>query len=615
MAVPSGRVYLCRNAIVDGTQNHTITFKDPSEQLAYWGSFVKYTLTDFMYIRRSSQAIRVDKTLDELKDVNYMYFQSATDHKFYFCFITSKEYLSDNSSYIYFRTDVLQTYQFDYTVKPSYVVQEHTDRWDASHQPLYSRTDEGLDYGSEYTVESAYKIEPSLEGDVQFYLAICLPHNNLVKSGESTDPTLMNQVVLPYYYYLLPHDPKAGLTDNYLQFTFTTVGEPASEGVFAAGNLREFMNLMSDTELGNYVQQIVRLPHLPFKYKVGRLTNGSATSLFIDLSGNTGVEFTTTRIGSDSKQQTFLALNKLDKNYNFVQKLASMSVTEGIESAYPTSEQWAEVKAKPYTTPRDKRFESKLLCYPYRYNLFTDWRSAPEIIKNEYLGADKIQVNYTQGINFNCPARYWVEGYRKDPEGRGNSIHQALQEGVPVINDQYYTYMLNNKNQIQADIQNSHETKSMDMISRAFSLNLLGMARAGVEHDQLIRSQNALQKDIKNLPDTLLNTSDCGMSLFDNNEGVSLYRMKICCEFEELLADTWNLYGYQVKRVKVPNLKTRTRFNFVKTIGANIVGTFDQDDLNEIKSLFDRGITFWHYNASEFHPFDYSFENIERKLI
>ena len=39
-------------------------------------------------------------------------------------------------------------------------------------------------------------------------------------------------------------------------------------------------------------------------------------------------------------------------------------------------------------------------------------------------------------------------------------------------------------------------------------------------------------------------------------------------------------------------------WNFVKTIGCYIEADIPQDDLQEIKSMFDKGVTFWHNPAT-----------------
>lgn len=627
MSKPSGVIYLCKNALVNRSYAHTIDFKDASEQNAYWRSLVKFELTDYSYIRKSSQCIRVEKYLDELDDVNYLFFRSAEGSKLYYCFVTDKEYVNDGLTNVYFEIDVLQTRMFEYEVKESYVLQEHCDRWNVDLKPNYSLTDEGLDYGQEYTVESAFKVEPQFEytsgeNPAQWYLAICKPGAIPEASGRNTIEVDKVGAYNPYIMFLLPEKPHNNNYAEYYQVYYKDSTGTTKQHT-AVGSLNRFLECMAKTSLGNYVQQIVRLPYPPFEQTTKAVTN----------------------IISDTARYEITDFSNGDWNWHFLRlvnytesdlrkNLARMNWNEGIKDSLPTDEQWAEVKANPYTTERDKRFESKLLCYPYRYNLLTDWRSTPVVIKNEYLGSINIILNWTQSLSFNAPARYWIEDYKKDPEGRASSLVQLVPEEAPVVTDAYYSYMLNNKNQIQADQTNAKVNAINSTIQG--SLGVGGLTSAGgpwaaiagavvggvgggitnaLNYQALIRSENAKQRDLKNLPDSIVNPNDSNFSVFDRNEYVSFYRYKICCEFEQMLADTFAITGYKVKQVKIPNLKTRVRYNYVKTIGANIVGSFNQNEINLIQQIFDNGVTFWHYNNVNFKPLDYSYENIETKLL
>ena len=610
MAKPSGQVYLCKNAVIDKTYQHTIDFKSPDEQFAYWGSLIKYTITDFMYIRRQNQYLKIDKPLHELEDVNYLFFHSADDLKLYFCFVTSKEYVSDNVTYVYFETDVLQTYMFDYQVKQSYVLQEHCDRWDANHNPIYSRTEENLDYGSEYTVESAFRVRSQF--DLHWYLAICTAGHEVSSGRNSTEPTKIGGVANPYIYYLLPALPKVQTE----MFTFAYEG-----GSIVCGGIQQFTKIMADSELGSFVKHIIKLPYNPFditviKHDLGyTFQSGGSSDSILDYSV----------LNYDSNLHGFIRIVRAPIQEQ--KTLAEMDIFEGIDSALPTADQWAKVKAQPYNVERDKRFESKLLTHPYRYNLLHDWKGQPITIKNEYISGSKIKLNYIQSASFNGAARYWLEGYKKDPEGRNSSVIQLTQEDSPIINDIYYEYMLQNKNQIEANKSNAI-TSTVASIGQSLLGGAIfggglgavqgaigGAISGSVNYANMVRSENAKQKDLKNLPDSIISSNDSTFNIQDNNLYLTLYRMKICCEFEELLADTFAMTGYTVKRVKVPNLKSRLRFNYVKTVGANIVGSINQQDLTTIKQIFDNGVTFWHYNTVNFKPFDYSLENIETKLL
>ena len=54
----------------------------------------------------------------------------------------------------------------------------------------------------------------------------------------------------------------------------------------------------------------------------------------------------------------------------------------------------------------------------------------------------------------------------------------------------------------------------------------------------------------------------------------------------------------EINEVKVPNIYSRANWNYIKTVGCYIQADIPQEDLEEIKSLFDKGITFWHNPAT-----------------
>ena len=82
--------------------------------------------------------------------------------------------------------------------------------------------------------------------------------------------------------------------------------------------------------------------------------------------------------------------------------------------------------------------------------------------------------------------------------------------------------------------------------------------------------------------------------------------MSVRAEIARTIDDFFTMFGYKVNRVKVPNITGRRNWNYVKTIGCYIDGDVPQADLEEIKEMFNRGITLWH-NASTFA--DYSQNN------
>jgi hypothetical protein len=84
------------------------------------------------------------------------------------------------------------------------------------------------------------------------------------------------------------------------------------------------------------------------------------------------------------------------------------------------------------------------------------------------------------------------------------------------------------------------------------------------------------------------------------------YKMTIRNEIAKVIDNYFSMFGYKVHIVKLPNITGRVNWNYVKTIGANIEGDIPEDDLNEIKEIFNRGVTLWH-NPSTY--LDYSQNN------
>lgn len=118
------KVYLL-NTPLENDYKHTLYFNSREGQIEYFKSKIVHSFEDFSYQRKEGY-IRVPKGYDELTNCNYLMYQnSAYSNKWFFAFITEIKYISDDVSHIYFETDCIQTWYFDYKVMPSFVEREH----------------------------------------------------------------------------------------------------------------------------------------------------------------------------------------------------------------------------------------------------------------------------------------------------------------------------------------------------------------------------------------------------------------------------------------------------------------------------------------------------------
>jgi hypothetical protein len=68
--------------------------------------------------------------------------------------------------------------------------------------------------------------------------------------------------------------------------------------------------------------------------------------------------------------------------------------------------------------------------------------------------------------------------------------------------------------------------------------------------------------------------------------------------YAKQIDDFFTMFGYKVNELKVPNITGRPYWNFVQTIDCNIDGSIPADDLDVIKNMFNKGVTFWHNGAN-----------------
>lgn len=114
-------------------------------------------------------------------------------------------------------------------------------------------------------------------------------------------------------------------------------------------------------------------------------------------------------------------------------------------------------------------------------------------------------------------------------------------------------------------------------------------------------------KQAKMTPEQAKGQTNAGSIGYSNGEiGYRFNRMSIKAEYAHIIDDYWTAFGYRVNAFKVPNITGRRYWNYVHTVGANIEGNIPQADMDEIKGLFDRGITIWHDTA---HYLDYTQNN------
>lgn len=127
VVAPTSKIYLLSGVPLDNTYQNTIYFASESDQINYFISKQKYTLSNYTYLRRE-RVLRVGVLADNLLNCNYIMFQNSSfGNKWFYGFITEQpKYINNETSEIVFEIDVMQTWHFDYKLLPSFVEREHS---------------------------------------------------------------------------------------------------------------------------------------------------------------------------------------------------------------------------------------------------------------------------------------------------------------------------------------------------------------------------------------------------------------------------------------------------------------------------------------------------------
>jgi len=577
---PQTEVRLC-NVPFTISYKDVMDFSSKTEQSNYFLSTVIANGNmgdDFLYVRQNN-SIKVPIEIDFIRNCNYvMYKNDLYSSKWFYAFVTEINYINPNTTELILVTDVFQTWQFDITFKPSFIERAHVDRWNADGSPVINTQDEGLAYGTAYDIISIDHFQPS--NGIYFLVIAC---KQTLEGANEVNPVL-NGIVQPLSYYIHPFKLDGSMPP-------TTIGG-ASQPVIDLKTLLQMLYVEEDS-INNVVS----------------LTITDYLGEDVDYDG-------TVHLSSTEFESVLFGTGQ-----NPIIKLIGMSSYETLSKDF----------GNKYDDYNDTYNESKLLMYPYTQLVLTDGKGHQIVYKNEYIRSSNITITARGSINTTNKVAYTIEGYNIDSSMTNHHIHDLTfslinsdPNDVPIITDMLSAYLQGNRNslnnqkaQAQFNLNMTEITGSMNIaksvvtgattgavggVGGAVSGAVLGGVESGLNTYGNIRNQQygiqgimARQQDIANVPPSISGLGSNTSFDFGNNiNGVYLIKKQIKLEYIAQIADYFKMFGYQINKKRTPDFKSRNDFNYIKTNGVTITGNLPQNDLEQIKSIFDSGVTVWH---------------------
>ena len=537
MYAPEGTVKL-GHVPWDNSYQHVfqLGLADSGATLAFCG----IETNTYKFIREDSN-IRVPFNADTLYGVNYCAYQNSG--KWFFCFVNSITYINNNTSLLHLEEDVWQTWGGSLTISACMVAREHVS------------TDE---LGQHRAPEPAMSLETVTLLSVDTFAELA---GSVVVVGTNAIPHLKNG---------------GSIFAAHVESDFDgsdAVAGGVYSGIYNGCHFYAFG--LGDAEFGNFMSNINMC--------------GAAESIACVFM----VPENLISIGAGHEIAAYVGVED-----------GSFSAPQSLGGGY---------------TPRNK----KCLTYPYAYTVITDNCGGVMELKNEDCNSwGTFDFKLVQGLDPTAAVYYVPKNYGGQAldESHMMPIHQNSQ--CSWTNAAYQNWLAQNSPNLQTK-QNiawaSLVGGALAMVAGAilfgtgvgapaggalgaFGLTTVEAAGVGVALGGLgagygaakqLYSLNSERESQRKVPNHTIGSSSSNSLASVGSKG-GYYCVGLEMHSAQRLDMFFDVFGYQVDRVKVPNITGRPSWNYVQTVGANMHGDVPSDRLAIMNKCLDSGCTFWH---------------------
>ena len=247
----------------------------------------------------------------------------------------------------------------------------------------------------------------------------------------------------------------------------------------------------------------------------------------------------------------------------------------------------------------------KLLTYPYSYFIGTNNAGSTCVYHYEDFTTSDCRFQVVgalcQGMSIKCMPFYYKDLGNDMKSLNDYSLTAGKTPTCAWSSDYYLNWVAQNSSAMQIQAGGSLAVGAMNAAATG---NLLGFAGNALSTVFGVMAETERASKVPDQAKGNAAAGDINVSL-----GVDCFNFKgMCCRagYALRIDNFFSMYGYKTNRVKIPNITGRLNWNYVKTIGFNFTGDIPQEDADEIRTLFDNGLTLWH-NPSTY--LDYSQSN------
>lgn len=348
---------------LDNSYTDTLRFTDMPAQYSFFESFPCIKIDGFTEIRTvNTDTIRVPVNSDELTKYNYMMFKNANYYdKWFFAFITGIEYVSPSMTLVTFEMDVIQTWQYEWLLRDSFVEREHTSTdivgdaiideeletgdfvySDADGEWTESLTDMSIVVASSFTFDEGSGTFEDAKGGVYSNIYSGLHYN--VFSTDSEGILALNN----FLNEATKQNKSEGIASIFMCPTFVT--DTFEAGGTAVSNFSASLPLTLD----GYTPRCYKMYTYPYSFWLVTNNEGLTATLKVEFFNNQKqLELGCWGSGSASPVITMVPLYYKNQNVNYQEK---MNISNYPQCAYTidTFKAWTAMHGEVYEIQQEQ---------------------------------------------------------------------------------------------------------------------------------------------------------------------------------------------------------------------------------------------------------------------
>jgi len=532
------------NVPFDPEYENTMYWDTLAAQTAWMETRVILTIGNNSYQRKTRGVIRVGltpivegATIRNLYNANYIRFKNSNyENKWFYAFVDKVEYVNNNTADVYYTIDVLQTWALDYSLLECFIERQHTITDDIGEHTV----PEGLEHG-------------------EYFDSPCS-----VSSGDQVGNTFFQ------------YSPAVCLITTF-----------DAQGAYAGGRVIHGQSTQGDMFSGLF-------------YTIWQLTGNNVDAINQTLEAITG----NVEVISESgvKIPRFLAdgvVALFMMPWEFASSITGGSVSPEYNLSFDIRNNGS------YTIGNYRPRNKKLLCYPYNMLYVSNNQgNDAELRWEDFNTPISCQCKIWGNVSPNGGLTFMPAGYKGYAGRNPNEMLQIT--GFPMCswsNDAYKAWVAQNAGTIGASAlglaaswasvftpwlmgADGANTGTLEGFNAGKGLIGSTLGAVGQIYDHKRKAPQSHGNGNTSL------TYQAGLLTY------YFYKKHIKEEYAKIIDAFFDMYGYKVNMIGVPNRNARPCYTYIKTIGCAVDGLIPADDAQKIQSIFDKGIRFWKTTAT-----------------